>query len=231
MTPAKRFYKSVAVTDDLGIALDGRAVKTPLKSKLRLPTRALAEAVAAEWEAQGEKIDPGTMLFTKLANTAIDRVGPDRARIVSEVVDYAGSDLVCYRAAAPDALVERHAKAWNPVVDWARTALDAPFVVTTGIIHVAQPETALKAHEAALGGLSHFELSAYYSVMTMTGSALIAMMLARNATTPEAAWNAAHVDEDYQIELWGQDYEAADRREARFREFTACCRFLALSRA
>ncbi len=230
MTPAKRFYKSVTVTDDLGIALDGRAVKTPLKSKLQLPTRALAEAVAAEWEAQAGTIDPATMLFTRLANTAIDRVGPDRARIVSEILEYAGSDLVCYRAETPEALVERHATAWNPVIDWARTVLDAPFVVTAGVIHVDQPPAALKAHEAALASLSHFELSAYYSIMTMTGSALIAMMLARNAIIPEAAWIAAHVDEDYQIEQWGQDEEAQARRTARYREFMACCRFLELSR-
>jgi chaperone required for assembly of F1-ATPase len=228
--PAKRFYKTVSVTDDLCIALDGRAVKTPLKSKLQLPTRKLADAVAAEWDAQGEKIDPGTMLFTKLANTAIDRVGPDRARIVSEVLEYAGSDLVCYRAETPEALVERHAKAWDPVIDWARTVLDAPFVVTTGIIHVAQPAAALKAHEAALATLNDFELSAYYSIMTMTGSALVAMMLARAAISPDAAWSAAHADEDYQIELWGQDYEAADRRAARHRDFLACCRFMELSR-
>lgn len=225
----RRFYKTVTVTDDLGIALDGRPVKTPLKAPLRLPTRALAEAVAAEWDAQGEKIDAATMILTKLANTATDRVAQDRARIEAEVLDYAGSDLVCYRADRPPDLVQRQSSAWDQVVDWARTTLDAPFEVTEGIVHKAQPSTALAAHASALKALSDFELAAYHSIMTLTGSALIAMMLARRATVPEAAWLAAHVDEDYQIEQWGQDAEAQARRAARYAEFMACCRFLELA--
>ena len=230
MTARRRFYKTVAVTDDFSIALDGKPVKTPLKSRLQLPTRALAEAVAAEWEAQDEKINPASMLFTKLANTAIDRVARDRPRIAAEVVDYANSDLVCYRADRPPALVERHAALWDPVVDWARTALDAPFAVTTGVVHAPQPEAALKAHAAAVAGLNDFELTAYYTVMTLTGSALLAMMLARDAISPEAAWAAAHADENYQIEQWGDDDEAQARRVVRHAEFSACCHFMALSR-
>ena len=229
MTSRRRFYKDVSVTGDLGIALDGRAVKTPLKAPLRLPTRALAEAVAAEWDAQAEKIDPASMILTKLANTAIDRVRGDRARIEAEVLDYANSDLVCYRADRPPALVQRHAAVWDPVVDWARTALDAPFEVTDGVIHKPQPPAAIAAHGLALAALNDFELAAYHSIMTLTGSALIAMMLARRATAPEAAWLAAHVDEDYQIEQWGEDAEATARRAARHAEFMACCRFLGLA--
>ena len=122
-------------------------------------------------------------------------------------------------------------KAWDPVVDWARTDLDAPFEVTDGIIHRPQPEAALAAFAVAIKDLSDFELAAFYSIMTLTGSALIAMMLARQATVPEAAWLAAHVDEDYQIEHWGQDDEAQARRAARHAEFMACCRFLELARA
>lgn len=229
MSP-RRFYKTVSVTDDLGIALDGRPVKTPAKAPLRLPTRALAEAVAAEWDAQGEKIDAASMILTKLANTAIDRVAPDRQRIEAEVLDYASSDLVCYRADRPPDLVDRHTREWDPVVDWARTALDAPFEVTVGVIHKAQPETAVAAYASALSELSDFELAAFHTAMTITGSALIALMLARRAAIPEAAWIAAHVDEDYQIEQWGQDAEAQARRAARYAEFMACCRFLTLAR-
>jgi chaperone required for assembly of F1-ATPase len=228
VTP-RRFYKTVTVTDDLGIALDGRPVKTPLKAPLRLPTRALAKAVAAEWDAQGDKIDAASMILTKLANTAIDRVATDRARIEAEVLDYAGSDLVCYRADRPPDLVQRQAGSWDQVVDWARTALDAPFEVTEGIIHKAQPPAAIAAHGSAVKALTDFELAAYHSIMTLTGSALIAMMLARHATIPEAAWLAAHVDEDYQIEQWGQDTEAQARRAARYAEFMSCCRFLELA--
>jgi chaperone required for assembly of F1-ATPase len=230
MTARRRFYKDVTVTDDLGIALDGRPIKTPTKAMLKLPTLALAEAVAAEWAGQGDKMDPASMLFTRLANTAIDRVRPERARIEAEVTEYAGSDLVCYRAEAPETLVQRHAEHWDPVVDWALTVLDAPFAVTVGLIHTPQPEAALKAHAAAIATLNDFELAAFYTVMTLTGSALIATMLARGAMTPETAWAAAHVDEDYQIELWGADEEAGERRAARRAEFEACCHFMALAR-
>ena len=229
MTSRRRFYKDVTVTDELGIALDGRTVKTPLKSPLQLPTRALAEAVAAEWAEQGAEIKPATMILTKLANTAIDRVAPGRARIEAEVLDFANSDLVCYRTDRPPDLVQRHVKHWDPVLDWARVALDAPFEVTVGVIHKPQPEAAIAAHALALRELSDFELSAYYTIMSLTGSALIAMMLARRATPPEAAWATAHVDEDYQIEHWGQDAEAEARRAARHAEFMACCRFLELA--
>jgi chaperone required for assembly of F1-ATPase len=231
MTSRKRFYKDVTVTEDLGIALDGRPVKTPMKAPLVLPTRALADAVAAEWAEQGEEIKPATMYLTKLANTAIDRVGIHRREIDSEVLDYANSDLVCYRTDRPPDLEARQLKMWDPVVDWARTALDAPFEVTDGIIHRPQPEAALKAFGESLKSLSDFELSAFYSIMTLTGSALIAMMLARQAITPEAAWAAAHVDEDYQIEHWGQDDEARDRRIGRHAEFIVCCRFMELALA
>lgn len=230
MTSRRRFYKDVTVTDDLGIALDGRLVKTPLKAPLQLPTRALAEAVAAEWAGQEAEIKPATMILMKLANTAIDRVRGDRARIEQEVLDFANSDLVCYRADRPPDLVQRHVKSWDPILDWARMALDAPFAVAQGVMHQPQPETALAAHALALKELSDFELAAYHSVMTLTGSALIAMMLARRAILPEAAWLAAHVDEDYQIEHWGQDAEAQARRAARYAEFMACCRFLELAR-
>lgn len=230
MTTRKRFYKDVTVTEDLGIALDGRPVKTPMKAPLRLPTRALADAVAAEWAEQGAEIKPATMTLTKLANTAIDRAGEHRAAIAQEVLDYANSDLVCYRTDRPPQLVAYQATAWDPIVDWARTALDAPFEVTDGILHRPQPEAALAAFAAAVQPLSDFELAAFHSIMTLTGSALIAMMLARQATTPDAAWNAAHVDEDYQVEHWGEDAEAQARRAARHAEFMACCRFMGLAR-
>lgn len=231
MTQRKRFYKDVAVTDDLGIALDGRAVKTPLKAPLQLPARALAEAVAAEWAGQGDRIDPATMLFTKLANTAIDRVGPDRDRITSEILEYAGSDLICYRAESPETLAARQRGLWDPVIDWARTALDAPMQTRIGISHVTQPSTAIAAIGKALSGLSDFELSAFYTIMTITGSCLIPLMIAHGALAPEDGWRASHVDEDFQIENWGEDEEAAARRAARQAEYDACCRFLKLARA
>ncbi|MEI8180779.1 ATP12 family protein [Aestuariivirga sp.] len=230
MTARRRFYKDVTVTDDLGIALDGRPVKTPMKAPLRLPTRALADAVAVEWEEQGEEIKPATMTLTKLANTAIDRVAVQHEAIVQEVLEYANSDLVCYRTDRPPDLVALQVKDWDPIVDWARTALDAPFEVTDGIIHRPQPEAAISAFAPVVQGLTDFELAAFYSIMTLTGSAILAMMLTRKAIAPEAGWTAAHVDEDYQIEHWGQDDEARDRRAGRHAEFMTCCRFMELAR-
>lgn len=231
MTAKRRFYKEVSITDGHGIALDGRPVKTPMKQALQLPARLLAEAVAAEWQRQGAQIEPASMIMTRLANTAIDRVRPDRARIEAEVGAYAGSDLVCYRAASPPELVQRQAALWDPVVDWARTALDAPFQVTAGLMHQPQPAEALAATAAAADALTDFELAAVHTIMTLSGSALIALMLARAALSPPEAWKAAHADEDYQAEQWGLDAEAAARRSAREAEFMAACRFLELARA
>ncbi len=230
MRQARRFYKEVAVTPERGIVLDGKPVRTPKKALLVLPTNALAQAVAAEWEAQGDKIKPATMLLTKLANTAIDRVGSERARILAEMVDYAASDLVCYRAGRPPDLVARQAALWNSVIDWAANTIDAPFMAIPGVMHRPQPPEALHAVGVALAGMDNYQIAALHNIMTLTGSALIPLMLARGALSPEAAWAAAHVDEDYQIENWGEDDEASARRTARHKEFLACRRFLELAR-
>jgi chaperone required for assembly of F1-ATPase len=227
----RRFYKTVTVTPELGIALDGRPVKTPKKVQLVLPNAALAEAVAEEWRGQGEKLNPAGMWLTKLANTAIDRVEPGRARIMEEIVDYAASDLVCYRADRPPDLVKRQKELWDPVIAWALAALDASFEVTPGVMPKPQSTEALRAVAAELEPMSSHELAALHSITTLTGSALLALMQARRAITPEAAWKAAHVDEDYQIEQWGEDEKAKHRRAARQREFKACCRYLFFSQA
>ena len=231
MSLPRRLYKEVTVTADHAILLDGRAVKTPGKRPLAVPTGALAEAIAAEWRVQGDRIDPATMLLTKLANTAIDRVMPERARIVAEMVDFAGSDLVCYRAEVPPDLVERQARAWDPVIGWALAHLDAPFRVTAGVVHTKQAAPALKAVEAHLATLEPFALTAVHNMMTLTGSALIAAMTAAGAMSPEEAWRAAHVDEDFQIEQWGADEEAMERRERRRMEFMSCAIFAGLAAA
>ena len=230
MTARRRFYKTVSVTADFGIALDGRVVKTPLKSPLQLPLPALAEAVAAEWAGQGDKLDPATMLFTKLANTAIDRVAPNHAAITAEILDFAGSDLVCYRAEAPEALAARQRMHWDPVIAWALATLDTPFETRIGVMHRPQAPAAIAAVNQALAGFTAFEIAAFYTVMTLTGSALIPLMLAHGALTADAGWLAAHVDEDFQIENWGQDDEAAARRLRRHAEYLACCRFMELAK-
>ena len=228
MRQARRFYKEAAMTPERGIALDGKPLRTPKKSPLVLPTNALAEAVATEWVAQGDKIDPRTMFMTRLANTAIDRVGPERKRILAEMMDYAASDLVFYRAGHPPDLVARQAAHWNPVIEWASTALNADFKAVPGVVHRPQPPEALHAIGIVFADMNNFEIAALHNITTLTGSALMAVMLARGVLSPEAAWAATHVDEDYQIDNWGEDEEAAERRAARHKEFLACCRFLTL---
>ncbi len=224
----KRFYKEVGVGEGNTILLDGRAVKTPLKARLALPNAKLAEAVAAEWRAQEGVINPALMPLTKLANTAIDRAGPERAHVTGEVVAFAGTDLVCYRADEPERLITLQTKAWDPVLEWARARLDADFARTHGILHVKQPPEALDAVGRKIASLNAFELTAIHNLTTLTGSALLALMLHARAIKPEEAWEAAHVDEDYQISEWGEDFEAADRRARRKAEFDATVSFLAL---
>lgn len=228
---AKRFYKTVALeeqTRGYGLALDGRPVRTPLKQRLMMPTMALAEAVAQEWDGQEEHIDPASMLLTKLCNTALDRVGEERGRIEDEIVGYANADLLCYRAQGPVELVARQCKLWDPVLDWAADALGAKFQITEGIVHIEQDEACLSAFRRFVEEQSHHAVAGYHNAMTMTGSAVLAAATLRGHLTPEAAWSLAHVDEDWQIERWGEDEEEAERRERRRLEFFGVVEYLAL---
>lgn len=227
----KRFYKQVAVGEtDAGfdIRLDGRIVKTPLKRAFAVPSRDMAEAIAAEWEAQETHIDPSTMIVTRLANTAVDRVRDDEARIVAELTDFAASDLVCYRAGTPDPLVGRQAMLWDPVLDWVKATHNVQFICVEGIVHHAQPDTALATVSKALGAEDEFRLTAIHNITTLTGSTPIAMMTAAGALSGEAAWAAAHADEDWQIEQWGSDEEAEARRAVRKLDFDATMQFMSM---
>ncbi|MEO9873200.1 MAG: ATP12 family protein [Anderseniella sp.] len=225
----KRFYKQVAVGEsDTGfeIQLDGRTVKTPLKRAFAVPSRDMAQAIATEWDAQETHIDPSTMIVTRLANTAVDRVRGDEQRIVDELRDFAGSDLVCYRAGTPDPLVGRQSLHWDPVLDWVKATHNVQFLCVEGIVHHTQPDTALAAICEALTAEDEFRLTAIHNVTTLTGSTLIAMMTAAGALTGEDAWAAAHADEDWQIEQWGGDEEAEARRAVRKQDFDATMQFL-----
>jgi chaperone required for assembly of F1-ATPase len=226
----KRFYKSVAVTDRFAIALDGRKVKTPLKAPLVLPTRALAEAVAAEWEAQIDVINPHALPLTKLANTAIDRAIPEKSKIAAEILEFAGNDLVCYRAESPAGLVQRQIINWDPIISWAKADLKTDFITVSTITHKCQSPAALQALEAHIEQLDPFSLVAVHNLTTLTGSALLATMLAMGKIPTEAAWRAANIDEDWQIETWGEDAEAMARRTERLNEFSASVKFLNLAR-
>jgi chaperone required for assembly of F1-ATPase len=220
----KRLYKAVQVSDDNRILLDGRGVKTPLKVTLQLPNRKLAEVVAAEWAAQVDVINPALMPLTKLANTAIDRAMSERQHVLDEIVNYAGSDLILYRAAAPERLVALQHEHWDPVLTWAATVMNARFEPVPGIVHKSQDQGALAALRAVVEGRDQWRLTALYLLTTLTGSALLSLMLERDAISPEAMWAAAHVDEDFQISQWGQDWEAKASR----REFDGLVHFLSL---
>jgi len=228
----RRFYKraEVVAADGGGFAvrLDDRAVRTPGKRPLVASTRAVAELIAAEWAAQGETIEPMSMPTTRLANSAIDGVAGALAATRAAIANYAATDLVCYRAAAPEALVALQAAAYDAVLAWARDTLGAGLVTTVGVAHVAQPEAALAAARAAVEAYADpFAVAALHVMTSLTGSLLIALMTARGALSAEAAWRAAHVDEDFQIGLWGEDDEAKRRRAARRRDFEAAAKVLA----
>jgi len=228
----RRFYQraevAAAAVGGFAIKLDGRPVRTPGKRPLVAPTRAIADLIAAEWTAQGETIEPMSMPATRLANSAIDGVADAPAATRAEIAKYAAADHVCYRAEGPEALVARQAEACDPVLAWARDRLGARFVTTVGVAHVAQPEAALAVARAAIEAYADpFAIAALHVMTSLTGSLLIALMTAEGALTAEQAWQAAHVDEDFQIARWGEDDEAKRRRAARWRDFEAAARVTA----
>lgn len=232
MKPAypKRFFAKAEAggsEDGWRLLLDGRPAKTPGRNPLAFPTEALARAVAAEWDGLGETIDPTRLPMTRIANSIIDGVLPDPVPVAEDIAKYAGSDLLCYRAEGPQGLVARQAEAWDPVLDWLRDDLGARFVLSEGVMHVAQPAGAIEAFRKALHPADGWHIGAAHVVTTLTGSALLALALLRGRLAPEAVWAAAHVDEDFQASQWGEDTEAAERRAARRREFDAAAAILA----
>jgi chaperone required for assembly of F1-ATPase len=227
----RRFYDAVSIAEGeggFGLLLDGRAVNTPARRPLAAPRRAWAEAIAAEWEAQRDVIDPARMPLTRLANSIIDGVADQPMEVAAEVEKYLATDLVLYRAAGPEGLVARQSAAWDPVLAWAREALGARFVLAQGAVFVAQPPEALAAAGAAIPREARnlWQLGALHVVTTLTGSALIALALAAGALSVDAAWAAAHVDEDWNMDYWGRDALALERRAFRFAEMQAAATLL-----
>jgi chaperone required for assembly of F1-ATPase len=223
----QRFYEraEVAEGDGFTLLLDGKPVRTPARRPLAAPTRDLAEAIAAEWNAQSEFIDAARMPLTRLANSIIDGVADALGPVAEDIARYLGSDLLFYRAGSPAGLVERQARHWDPVLDWARSELGARFTLAQGVIHVAQPEGALAAARAAIPS-DPWRLGALHAATTLTGSALIGLALSRGRLSVEDAWRAAHVDEDWNMEQWGRDDIALAQRAARFAEMQAAARIL-----
>jgi chaperone required for assembly of F1-ATPase len=228
MRPAaiKRFYKTVDVRDAASgqhaLMLDGRGARTPGRNPLAAKSRALMLKVAAEWERQRETIEPADMPLTRLLNSAVDGVSGTMAETRADVLKYAGSDLLCYRAEEPEELAERQRLAFDPVLVWAAEALDARFNLGAGVMHVDQPAESIEAVRSAIADFDDpGALAALSAMTTLSGSALLALAVARGRLWAEDAWRAAHVDEDFQAERWGVDAEARARREARWREFEA----------
>ena len=224
----KRFWINVTLDDGRAVSLDGKPVRTPGRVPLALPTEALAEAVAGEWRAVEGEIDPRAMPLTGLANAAIDRVGADPALFARGLAVYAESDLLCYRADAPDDLVARQQAAWDPLLDWARARYDVHLETATGILHRAQPAATLTRLGEAIATRDAFALAALSPIVTIGGSLIAALALAENTATPEQVWDAITLDEDYQAERWGRDPLAAAGIEARRRDFDAGVRMLEL---
>jgi chaperone required for assembly of F1-ATPase len=223
-TLRKRFYSQAhigeAADGGFPLLLDGKPVKTPARRALTAPTSPLAQAIAEEWNAQAALIDPAGMPLTRLANAVIDAVADMPDAVAEEVTKYLGSDLLCYRAAAPEGLVESQTRAWDPVLAWARAAIGARFVLAQGVVHVAQPAEAIAAMGAKIPA-DPWRLGAVSTITTLTGSALLTLALAEGALDADAVWAAAHVDEDWQRSQWGSDDAEIERRAYRYGEFGA----------
>ena len=227
----KRFYKAVTVgpvEGGHGILLDGRPVRTPAKKPLAVAAPATAERLRAEWEAQAEEIDPAKMPVTRLVNTALDGVADNLEAVFEEIVRFAGTDLLCYRADSPAGLVARQQTGWDPLIRWVAEEKGVRLILVEGVMHQEQPAQALSAFAAALDAWRDpLALACLHTVTTLTGSAVIALALAEGVIDVDRAWALAHIDEDWQIEQWGTDEEAFHRRELRRAEMDVAAAVLA----
>ncbi|MBI3700394.1 MAG: ATPase [Afipia sp.] len=223
----KKFYQNASAVEADGgfvVALDGKPIRTPGKNPLVAPNRELAQAIAGEWNAQGDSIDPMSMPLTRLANSAIDGVAENTQAVADDIAKYFGSDLLFYRAGFPEELVARQAQHWDPVLRWAADDLGAHFILTEGVMHVAQPDTAIAAARDRMPkaeSSNAWPVAAMHVATAITGSALLALALKEGFLDSAAVWAAAHVDEDWNREKWGADEEIEARRAARHRDFEA----------
>ena len=227
----KRFWKDVTVEGEAGgwdIKLDSRPVRTPARTALVVPTRALADAIAEEWRSIEGEIDPRAMPLTGLANAAIDRIAPERDTFAAGLARYAEADLACYRAEGPRALVQRQEESWDALLAWARRRYDVDFATTCGIVHVEQPGATVDRLTHAVAALDPFRLAGLSPLVTVGGSLVAALAVLEKAITPEAAWDAVSIDDRWQLEQWGADAEAEAALENRRSDFLAGARFLEL---
>jgi chaperone required for assembly of F1-ATPase len=230
---AKRFWSAAeaeAVAGGFGVRLDGRAVRTPAKAELVVPTHALAREIAAEWDAQEGVIAPATMPMTRAANAAIDRVAPERAAVAALLAEYGGSDLLCYRAESPAELVARQAAAWDPLLDWAESALSVRLRTTCGVMHVDQDAGALRRLHEAVRLLDIWALTAFHDLVSLSGSLVIGFAALRDHVPAGTLWHISRIDESWQQEQWGSDDEASAMAQRKECDFLNAKRFHDLSR-
>lgn len=233
MTAPARFYQNVTTSEDAGgvvVRLDGNPVRTPQKTVLAVPERALAEAIAEEWRSQGKTVDPSSMPFTRLAFAALDATSPDAARLRDEILAYGKSDLLCYRAESPKALALRQQEAWDPLLEWAAERLGARLVTSTGVVYREQPPQGLAALARALEGRGSFELVALHGAVSLTGSLILGLALVEGHLGATEAFALSRLDEAFQSETWGRDAEAEARAGAQAAQLEAIETFLRLAR-
>jgi chaperone required for assembly of F1-ATPase len=231
----RKFWQHAGVTESgagFAVSLDARPLMTPAGLPLLVPTESLAEAIAGEWNALDDEILPARLPLTRLANTAIDRVARDHSAVVATVSEYGGADLICYRAASPEALAARQAASWDPWLEWAALELDAPLFAVSGLMHHPQPDASLVALKAAVAACDPFALTALHELVTLSGSLILGLVVAGSALIPETAWDLSRIDEEWQAEQWGTDAEAeaaAAAKRADFLRAAALLRMLARS--
>jgi len=229
---AKRFWKTVTVEaqdDGFTIRLDARPVRTPSGLPLMVPTRALANRIAAEWDAQEGQIDPGVMPATRMANSAIEKVRPQQDAVAGLLADYAETDLLCYRAERPEALVERQTDRWDPLLRWAAERFDAPLRVAKGIMPVDQSDEVLARLTAPMGNMTDFQMVAFHDLVSLSGSFVLALAVTEGRLDPDSAWDLSRLDEDWQAEQWGDDEEAQEMAATKRAAFLDADRFWRLS--
>ncbi len=227
----KRFWEAAAVTEEpggWGVRLDARPLNTPAAARVVVPARPVAEALAAEWEGVGETLDPRAMPVTRAVNVTIDRVAGARAEVAAAIAAYGEADLLCYRAPHPPELVARQAAAWDPLLDWAAEAHGARLLCAEGVMHVAQPPEALARLAAAVEALDPWRLTPMHELVTGSSSLVIGLAVAAGRVGAEEGWRASRIDEDWNLEQWGEDAEAAAQAARREADFLSAARLMAL---
>ena len=228
----KRFWKSATVTGCEGgftVHLDARQARTPGKQPLVVPSRAMAEAVAAEWDAQHGLLKPETMPCTRSANSAIDKVAPQFDVVVADLASYGGTDLLCYRATGPEGLIARQNRGWNPLLDWSADALQAPLLAVPGVMHIAQPQPSLTRLHGLVTAMTAFQITGFHDLVQLSGSLILALAVSKGRLTPDEAWLLSRIDETWQIEAWGADEDAAVLAEHKRTAFHHAAAFWSMS--